>query len=83
MRDESGDKIAKIEAEIKKATKIFPETSNKSNHYGQSTRFSERNRILAQQFTFVTSFCLLLTALLIVMFRSKWYWFLSFLIYYR
>jgi hypothetical protein len=29
MRDESGDKIAKIEAEIEKATKIFPETNTK------------------------------------------------------
>jgi hypothetical protein len=81
MRDESGDKIAKLK--LKKATKISQKTIQ-SNHYGQSTRFPERNRILAQQFTFVTSFCLLLTALLIAfMFRSKWYWFLSFLIYYR
>jgi hypothetical protein len=80
MRDESGDK-SKIEAEMKKATKIFPENQYKVT-ITQSTRFPERNRILAQQFTFVTSFCLLLTALLIAfMFRSKWYWFLSFLIY--
>jgi predicted RND superfamily exporter protein len=71
MRDESGDKIAKIEAEIAKKLLKFSQKPVQSNHYGQSTRFPERNRILAQQFTFVTSFCLLLTALLIAfMFRS-------------
>jgi hypothetical protein len=43
MRDESGDKIAKIEAEIEKATKIFPENQYKSNHYGQSS-FSRKEQ---------------------------------------
>jgi predicted RND superfamily exporter protein len=70
MRD--GDKIAKIEAEIAKKLLKFSQKPIQSNHYGQSTRFPERNRILAQQFTFVTSFCLfLLTLLIAFMFRSS------------
>jgi hypothetical protein len=46
----------KIEAEIAKKLLKFSRKPVQSNHYGQSTRFPERNRILAQQFTFVTSF---------------------------
>jgi hypothetical protein len=50
-------KLPKLKLKLKKLLK-FSQKPIQSNHYGQSTRFSERNRILAQQFTFVTSFCL-------------------------
>jgi hypothetical protein len=43
MRDESGDKIAKIEAEIAKATKIFPENQYKVTITGK-TSFSRKEQ---------------------------------------
>jgi hypothetical protein len=57
MRDENGD-IAKIEAEIRKKAIKF--STRPIYHHRKSTRFQERNRILAQQFTFVAGICLFL-----------------------
>lgn len=72
MRDENGDNIAKIEAEIrKKADKIFPPDQYKVTITGKALVFQKGTGYLLDNLLSSLAFAFLLTALLIAfMFRS-------------
>jgi hypothetical protein len=77
------DKIAKMEAEIRKKLIKFSARSIQSHYHRKSFGFQKRNRILADNLLSSLAFAFSDCFVVLCSVRSKWFWFLSFQIYRR